>query len=112
MARNIGIEVPEPSTECDDPNCPFHGNLAVRGRIFEGKVISINMDKAIVIRRDYLFYLKKYKRYERRHGTISAHCPPCLKDIKIGDTAKIAECRPISKTISYVVVEVRSEENI
>ncbi|MHA1268745.1 MAG: 30S ribosomal protein S17 [Candidatus Helarchaeota archaeon] len=110
MVRNIGIDVIGPKKECNDPKCPFHGTLPIRGRIFEGKVISTKMKKSIVIRRDYLYYLKKYKRYEKRHGNITAYCPPCFDDIKIGDTVKIAECRPISKTKSYVVVEVKSKE--
>jgi small subunit ribosomal protein S17 len=110
MVNNIGIDVPAPRNECDDPNCPFHGQLSIRGRIFEGKVISTNMKNSIVIKRDFLYYLKKYKRYERRHGNITAHCPPCFDNVKNGDTAKVAECRPLSKTISYVVIEVKSEE--
>ncbi|MEA1965743.1 MAG: 30S ribosomal protein S17, partial [Euryarchaeota archaeon] len=30
MARNIGLNVPIPLSECEDPNCPFHGTLPVR----------------------------------------------------------------------------------
>jgi len=33
---------------------------------------------------------------------------PCL-NAKIGDEVKIAECRPLNKTTSYVVVEVIKE---
>jgi len=35
---------------------------------------------------------------------ITAHNPPCI-GAKTGDKVKIAECRPISKTKSFVVVE-------
>jgi len=31
MARNIGVKVSPPKKECDDPNCPFHGGLKLRG---------------------------------------------------------------------------------
>ena len=109
MVRNIGIKVNGPKKECNDPKCPFHGSLPVRGRIFEGKVISTRMRNSIVVRRDYLHYVKKYKRYEKRHGNITAHCPPCFDYIKEGDIVKIAECRPLSKTKSYVVIDVKSE---
>ena len=71
-------------------------------------MVSAKMDKTVIVRRDYLHYVPKYKRYERRHGHIAAHNPPCL-DVKEGDNVKIAECRPISKTVSFVVVEKAGE---
>ena len=110
MARNIGVKVSPPKKECDDPNCPFHGGLKLRGRIFEGKVVSKGMKNAVVVRRDYLYFLKKYKRYEKRHGNISAHCPPCFDNVEIGDIVKIMECRPLSKTVCYTVIELKTEK--
>jgi len=98
----------KPKKSCDDRHCPFHGELSVRGRVLEGSVVSAKMDKTVIVRRDYLHYVPKYKRYERRHGHIAAHNPPCL-DVKEGDNVKIAECRPISKTVSFVVVEKAGE---
>ena len=70
----------------------------------EGIVISAKMDKTVVVRRDYLEHVTKFKRYERRHSHIPAHNPPCI-NIKEGNRVKIAECRPLSKTVSFVVVE-------
>ncbi len=93
-----------PKKSCTDSNCPFHGTLAVRGRSLDGLVISAKMDKTAIIRRDYLHYVPKYKRYERRHSHTPAHNPPCL-NAKQGDNVKIAECRPISKTVSFVIIE-------
>jgi small subunit ribosomal protein S17 len=98
----------KPRKSCEDKNCPFHGELAIRGRILEGDVVSAKMEKTVVVRRDYLYYVPKYRRYERRHGHISAHNPPCL-EVKDGDKVKIAECRPLSKTVSFVVVEKAGE---
>ncbi len=98
----------QPKKSCDDKNCPFHGELSVRGRVLEGSVVTAKMDKTVVVRRDYLQYVPKYRRYERRHGHVSAHSPPCL-EVKEGDRVRIAECRPLSKTVSFVVVE-KSEE--
>jgi small subunit ribosomal protein S17 len=102
--RNIGLEVKLPKQSCDDSRCPFHGVLGVRGRVFDGVVISNKSKGTIVVRRDYLQYIQKYLRYERRHSHISAHSPPCI-NAKAGDKVKIAECRPLSKTISFVVIE-------
>ncbi|HML03439.1 MAG TPA: 30S ribosomal protein S17 [Candidatus Bathyarchaeia archaeon] len=98
----------KPKKSCEDNNCPFHGRLAIRGRILEGDVVSAKMEKTVVVRRDYLYYVPKYRRYERRHGHVSAHNPPCL-EVKDGDRVKIAECRPLSKTVSFVVVEKAGE---
>jgi small subunit ribosomal protein S17 len=98
----------KPKKSCEDKNCPFHGELAIRGRILEGDVVSSKMEKTVVVRRDYLYYVPKYRRYERRHGHVSAHNPPCL-EAKDGDRVKIAECRPLSKTVSFVVVEKAGE---
>ncbi|EHQ36798.1 30S ribosomal protein S17 [Methanoplanus limicola] len=108
MAKNTGLNVAVPEKECNDVNCPFHGTLPVRGQVITGKVVSDKMQGSVVISRDYLHYVKKYKRYEKRSSKIHAHNPSCL-GVKVGDTVKIAECRPISKTKKFVVVEVSEE---
>ena len=105
MIKNIGIPgVVAPEKECNDPNCPFRGHLKVRGRILDGKVVSTKMRGTLVIQRDYNFYVKKYQRYERRNSKVAAHVPTCM-EIVVGDYVKIAECRQISKTVAFVVVE-------
>ncbi|MEM2943329.1 MAG: 30S ribosomal protein S17 [Methanomassiliicoccales archaeon] len=104
--RDIGIDVKLPETRCNDVNCPFHGRLSVRGQILDGTVVSAKMDKTVVVEREYLRYIKKYERYEKRTSRISAHCPPCL-GVKVGDKVKIIECRPLSKTVAFVVIEKR-----
>ncbi len=102
--RDIGVDVKPPEKECDDPYCPFHGHLKVRGQIIEGVVISDKMNRTVTVKREYLYYLKKYERYEKRTSKIHAHNPPCI-DAKVGDRVKIMECRPLSKTVSFVVIE-------
>lgn len=102
------IALKKPKKTCEDRNCPFHGQLSVRGRAFEGIVASAKMDKTVVVESDSIHYVPKFKRYERRHSRISAHNPPCL-GAKQGDSVRIAECRPISKTVSFVVVEKLEE---
>jgi small subunit ribosomal protein S17 len=62
------------------------------------------MDKTVIVKRDYLSYVPKFKRYERRRSRIPSHNPPCI-DAKEGDRVIISECRPLSKTVSFVVVE-------
>lgn len=103
------LALKKPKKPCDDRNCPFHGTLSIRGRVLNGTVISAKMDKTVVIRRDYQLYVPKFKRYERRHRHINAHNPPCL-NVKEGERVRIAECRPLSKTVSFVVVEKMEEK--
>ena len=62
------------------------------------------MHRTVIVRRDYLHYVPKYERYERRHSRIAAHNPDCI-NAKVGDKVKIAECRPLSKTKHFVVIE-------
>ncbi len=109
MVKMATLALKKPKKSCDDRNCPFHGTLSVRGRVLEGTIISAKMDKTVVIRRDYQFYVPKFKRYERRHSHINAHNPPCL-NAEEGQKVRIAECRPLSKTVSFVVVEKVEEE--
>jgi len=107
MKRDIGIDVKEPDRECDDVNCPFHGKLPVRGQIIEGVVVSDKAEKTVVVQRVYMKKIRKYERYEKRRSKIHAHNPPCIA-ARAGDVVKIMECRPLSKTKSFVVVEKRS----
>jgi small subunit ribosomal protein S17 len=105
----MSLTFKKPKKTCDDRNCPFHGDLSIRGRILKGLVVSAKMDKTVVVKRDYLHYIPKFIRYERRHSRIPSHNPPCI-DAKEGDQVLIAECRPVSKTVAFVVVEKLEEK--
>lgn len=105
--RDIGIDVKNPGKECEDENCPFHGKLPVRGQVLEGMVISAKAQKTVVVLRRYLKKIRKYERFEPRMSKIPAHNPSCI-NAKAGDVVKIAECRPLSKTKSFVVIEKRT----
>lgn len=104
MTRNIGLDVAPPKTECNDKKCPFHGELSIRGQVITGVVESTSMINSAVIRKDYMRYLGKYERKMTEISKYHAHVPECI-DLKVGDKVKIAECRKLAKTISYVVVE-------
>lgn len=105
QVKNIGIpNIEVPTKVCEDPNCPFHGNLKLRGRILKGNVVSTKMHKTIVIQRDYNYYIPKYQRYERRKSKITAHLPECI-EVEEGEQVRVAECRKISKTVAFVVIE-------
>jgi small subunit ribosomal protein S17 len=108
-SRNIGIEVKMPERQCEDPNCPFHGSLRIRGKLLTGKVVSVSAKNMAVVQRESTQYINKYMRYLKKRHKLHAHLSPCL-DLGVGDVATVAECRPISKTVSFVVV-AREQSN-
>lgn len=105
----VGIDVQEPKEKCDDPNCPFHGTLPVRGQILEGIVTSDKAERTITVERSFYKFIRKYERYEKRKSKIIAHKPDCIQ-VNLGDAVKIAECRPLSKTKHFVVLEVKGDK--
>nr|AIU94808.1 40S ribosomal protein [Phragmatopoma lapidosa]AIU94813.1 40S ribosomal protein [Phragmatopoma lapidosa] len=110
LSRNIGLGFKTPREAIDgsyiDKKCPFTGNVHIRGRILTGVITKMKMQRTIVIRRDYLHYIRKYNRFEKRHKNVSAHLSPCFRDTKVGDVVTIGECRPLSKTVKFNVVKV------
>ena len=108
-ARDIGVDVKNPEKSCDDEKCPFHGTLSVRGNIIRGTVEKTDMDKSVIVRKDHFNYIPKYERYEKRKSHYPSHLPPCI-DVEEGDEVKIMECKPISKSVSYVVIENGDEK--
>ncbi len=102
--RDIGLDVRAPKEGCDDRHCPFHGHLSVRGQILEGTVVSISMQRTAVVERTLLNFVSKYERYEKRRRRYLAHSPPCLH-VPIGHRVRIAETRPLSKTVSFCIVQ-------
>lgn len=91
-----------------DKKCPFTGEVSIRGRVLTGQIRSMKMRRTIIVRRDYLHFVKKYDRYEKRHKNIAAHLSPCFVDAKVGDTVTLGECRPLSKTVRFNVLRVQS----
>ena len=47
-----------------DKKCPFTGDVSIRGRIITGTCHSAKMIRTIIVRRDYLHFVKKYQRQE------------------------------------------------
>ncbi|MCD6496033.1 MAG: 30S ribosomal protein S17 [Candidatus Aenigmarchaeota archaeon] len=103
MKSSIGLGVDAPKEACEDVNCPWHGKLPVRGKVIEGKVVSSKSALTVIVERKYAHMIPKYQGYERRRTRLSVHNPPCM-NARRGDRVLIAECRPISKTKSFVVV--------
>jgi small subunit ribosomal protein S17 len=98
----------EQKVKCKDRLCPKHGDrkLKMRGRTFQGKIIKI-LPGRVSISFERMIKLPKYERFEKRKTKIHARLPDCMKaDVSVGDLIEIAETRPISKMIHFVVSRV------
>jgi len=108
--RNVGLGFKTPSEAIGgayiDKKCPFTGGVSIRGRILTGVVRKMKMQRTIVIRRDYLHFIRKYSRFEKRHRNMSVHLSPCFRDVELGDIVTVGECRPLSKTVRFNVLKV------
>merc|ERR1712130_856465 len=95
--KNVGLGFKTPKDAIEgtyiDKKCPFTGNVSIRGRILTGLVHTMKMRRTLTLRRDYLHYIKKYQRYEKRHKQMSAHVSPCFRDIQLGDLVTVGQCR-------------------
>ncbi len=98
-------EIEAPKEKCNSPKCPFHGTLSVRGRIFVGKVISDKMTNTVSVEWERIVKVPKYERYMTKRSRVKAHNPSCI-NAKLGDEVIIGECRPLSKTKKFVVLQI------
>ena len=107
--KNIGLGFKTPKEAIEgsyiDKKCPFTSNVSIRGKILKGMVVSTKMNRTIIVRRDYLHYVRKYNRFEKRHANIPVHISPCFR-VKEGDIVVIGQCRPLSKTVRFNVLKV------
>jgi len=103
----LGFKTPKSAIQGTyiDKKCPFTSDVSIRGRILRGIIIRNKMFRTVVVRRNYLHFIKKYKRYEKRHKNWSVHVSPCF-DFSIGDEVVFGQCRPLSKTVSFNVLQV------
>ena len=77
-----------------------------KGRLVTGTVVSDKMDKTIVIKVERTVPHLKYKKSMKKTTKLYAHDE--TNSCKIGDTVKIKETRPRSKTKTWEVIEVVS----
>jgi small subunit ribosomal protein S17 len=82
------------------------GSGAARGtrKVRTGVVVSDKGDKTVVVRIDRTALHPVYKKTLRRSSKLAAHDE--ANDVHVGDTVRVMETRPISKTKRWRVVEV------
>ena len=69
-----------------------------------GVVTSDVRDKSCKVEIQFSVKHPKYGKYIRKRTVIQVH--DANNEVKLGDKVEIAECRPISKTKSWVVTRV------
>jgi small subunit ribosomal protein S17 len=72
-------------------------------RILQGVVVSDKQDKTIVVRVERRVMHPIYKKFIRRSKKYAAHDP--ANTCKTGDVVRIRECRPISKSKRWELVQ-------
>jgi small subunit ribosomal protein S17 len=73
-----------------------------------GRVVSNKMNKSVTVSVERLVKHPVYGKYIRRTTKIVAHDE--ANECKEGDVVAISECRPISKTKAWRVVEIVSAQ--
>ncbi len=73
-------------------------------RTVTGKVVSDKMDKTIVVQVERSVRHPKYEKIIRKRTKLHAHDEK--GEAKIGQMVKIQECRPVSKTKTWKLVEI------
>ncbi len=69
-----------------------------------GRVTSDKMDKTIVVAVDYARRHPLYNKVQRRTSKFKAHDEN--NEARVGDTVRIAETRPLSRSKRWRVVEI------
>ncbi|QOI11317.1 30S ribosomal protein S17 [Blochmannia endosymbiont of Colobopsis nipponica] len=78
--------------------------MSNRINILHGRVISDKMEKSVVVSIERFIKHPIYRKFIRR--TTKLHVHDENNDSRIGDIIKIKECRPISKTKSWILVSI------
>lgn len=73
-------------------------------RTVTGKVVSDKMDKSITVLIERRVKHPKYGKFVRKSSKIHAHDE--RNECKQGDVVTIEECRPVSKTKAWRLVEI------
>jgi len=72
-------------------------------RVLQGTVVSDVNDKTVIVRVERRIMHPVYKKYITRSKRYSAH--DAENKCKVGDVVRIQECRPLSKTKRWEVLQ-------
>lgn len=80
---------------------------------FEGTILKI-VKPVATISFTKTIYHPKFERYSKKTIKIKARIPSEMSEkVKVGDYVSIMECRPLSKTVHHILIEIKnnSEKN-
>lgn len=80
------------------------GIVGTRGRFFYGNVTK-KFENRAVVEFERTVKVHKYERFMRKKTRLHSRIPSGLS-VNVGDYVKVQECRPLSKLIHSVVLEV------
>merc|ERR1712196_305091 len=107
--KSVGLGIKTPRTAIEgtyvDKKCPWTGNVTIRGKMITGVIKTTKMKNTVIIRKDYLHYIKKYQRFEKRHKNTPVHVSPAFR-VKPGDEILAGQCRPLSKTVRFNMLKI------
>jgi small subunit ribosomal protein S17 len=89
-----------PVTELAPVHAPAEGKRSVR----QGIVVSDKADKTITVRIDFARRHRRYEKIVRSSSTLHAHDEQ--NDAHEGDTVRVIESRPLSKSKRWKLVDV------
>ena len=78
--------------------------VGTRGRIFKGVVIK-KFDTRLVLEFERTVRIQKYERFAKKRTRLHAQIPEGMQ-VEVGDAVRVRECRPLSKIIHFMVIEV------
>jgi len=78
--------------------------VGTRGRTFRGTVTK-RFEKRVVVEFERTIRVPKYERFAKRKTKLHARIPEGT-EVEVGDVVKVRECRPLSKIIHFVVIDV------
>lgn len=106
MKKSVGYNIEEvPQNVSNDKKCPYYGKVSVRGKLFEGFVVSDSMNKTVKVAWETLAKDTKYNRYLKKKTKVAAHNSDTI-GAKKGDKVLIGETRPLSKTKHFAVLKI------
>jgi small subunit ribosomal protein S17 len=88
--------------EGDEAHAPEHG--PGRPKVRQGIVVSDKGDKTIVVRIDVARRHRRYQKILRSSSTLHVHDE--RNDAHAGDTVRVIECRPMSKTKRWRLTDI------
>jgi small subunit ribosomal protein S17 len=99
-AKRAEQRATQPPREPD--HAPEHG--PGRAKVRQGVVVSDKADKTITVRIDVVGSHKRYHKIMR--SSVSLHAHDERNDAHEGDTVRVMECRPMSRTKRWRLVEI------